>query len=499
MKLHLLTAACLAALATTTFAQEEVIPEIAKEESLGGKRFVTWKELSEWDNKGLQLRDFTNPKTSWFPTSGVGVVFSYGLLSLDPKVGEFYHLNEGQHNKGVTAHQIFERAKEFNPSEFKPKEWMNKLAKAGVTYVVLTAKGEDGFALWPSGGTDFDVASVAPERDLVKEFVEAARAAKLKVGVVYNANDAHFDGEFRNYGGQNNFVNWKKEPVNPAPKAAADAWTKKEAMVKKEIVELMTNYGKLDVFYPWGSLGGVTMDQLRAASPTMAIANTSLGNKGDFVQINNWLNKPPYVAILNENAWPYEVRESITRGSAYYTEDSEGDIQKQGVILTGHKLRSQGANVLYNIALKPDGSLPEKVKVFLDELEPWMKETKNAWNGVSAGITNKGICNNGATINGNILYMIVSSGHGMADDPVKIVGLPKPSGVQELIDGNKIDFKYDDETKTCTFFWDWALMEKHKVGKDIVGTAVMVKYKDPIDPQYAYPAMKAYGAPAATK
>jgi alpha-L-fucosidase len=71
------------------------------------------------------------------------------------------------------------------------RSWAALAAAAGMRYAVLTAKHVDGFCLWPSAHTDYSVASTPARRDWVREFVDAFRAAGLKVGLYYALLDRH--------------------------------------------------------------------------------------------------------------------------------------------------------------------------------------------------------------------------------------------------------------------------------------------------------------------
>ncbi|HEX2657374.1 MAG TPA: alpha-L-fucosidase, partial [Polyangia bacterium] len=112
-------------------------------------------------------------------------------------------------------------ASEFNPPGVDTGQWMAGLASAGFRMVVLVAKHYDGFCLWPSAYTEASV-KASPWRggrgDLVREFVDAARAAGLRVGLYLSPWDESFPSTGDGY----------------------------ELYLRSQLTELLSNYGPVD-------------------------------------------------------------------------------------------------------------------------------------------------------------------------------------------------------------------------------------------------------------
>lgn len=117
----------------------------------------------------------------------------------------------------------------FNPTNLAPGQWMKTLQGAGFRQAMLTAKHHDGFALWPTGCTDYSVVASpwkAGQGDVVREFVEAARQATLRVGLALSPFDRH------------------------EPTAGTAAY---QAVFECQLKELLTKYGAIDEVWLWTS------------------------------------------------------------------------------------------------------------------------------------------------------------------------------------------------------------------------------------------------------
>ncbi len=115
---------------------------------------------------------------------------------------------DGKPNE-ITADAYWDLAKEFNPENFDPFKWCKAFKEAGATYVMLTKRHHDGFALWPSDYGYLSTKNYMQGRDLVKEYVEACRHYGLKVGLFYSPPDWYFDREYMS------FLHWR--PVRMYP------------------------------------------------------------------------------------------------------------------------------------------------------------------------------------------------------------------------------------------------------------------------------------------
>ena len=121
-------------------------------------------------------------------------------------------------------------ASQFRPLPDAPRKWARLARSAGMRYIVLTTKHHEGFCLFDTKLTDYCAPKYAAGRDLVREFVDAARAEGLRVGLYYSLMDWHHP-------------DWRNAKDDAA---ARDRFV---PYIHGQLQELMTNYGKIDILW----------------------------------------------------------------------------------------------------------------------------------------------------------------------------------------------------------------------------------------------------------
>jgi len=128
----------------------------------------------------------------WFRDAKFGAFIHFGIPS---KLAGMYKGNVSEHRYGewiyfserIPTTDYRELAATFNPVEFDADEWVKTFKDAGMRYVVITAKHHDGFALFESSVSSFNIVDATPfKRDIIKELSEASHRAGLKFGVYYS-------------------------------------------------------------------------------------------------------------------------------------------------------------------------------------------------------------------------------------------------------------------------------------------------------------------------
>ncbi len=164
--------------------------------------------------------------------------------------------------------------KQFNPTRFNADEWVAVAKAAGMKYMVLTTKHHDGFCLWDTKQTDYNIMNTPFKRDVVKELAAACKKGGIAFGTYYSTCDWHHpDFPLTSPGGK-----------NEARKSDLDRYTE---YLKAQTKELLTNYGPL--FTLWydvpqkfdATRGAGVINMARSIQPDIVINNRT-GAKGDY-------------------------------------------------------------------------------------------------------------------------------------------------------------------------------------------------------------------------
>jgi len=171
----------------------------------------------------------------WFQDARFGLFIHWGISSL---------LMDGEwvmENRGITAAEYEPLASQFNPTRFDADAWVSLARAAGMRYITLITKHHDGFALFDSRVSDWDVMDRTPfARDIVRELADACRRQGLKLFVYYSQLDwRHPDYYPRGRTGRT------------AGRPANGAWDRYLDFMDAQLRELFSNYG---------ALGGVWFD-----------------------------------------------------------------------------------------------------------------------------------------------------------------------------------------------------------------------------------------------
>jgi alpha-L-fucosidase len=344
-----------------------------------------------------------HPGAQWFPDAGLGLFIHWGLSSvkdLDASwpmiVGwglqaqkldsteiqrivsekDYKKINEGR--PFLSPNQYWAMAKDFNPKNYDPDKWIKAAKDAGFTYAVLTTKHHEGFALWPSNYGDFNTKNYMGGRDLLKPFVEACRKYGLKVGFYFSPPDWYFEKEFKSFRRpSSNNPSFPELDADLDPRSAKPDSAKLKAnkaayaaMVRGQILELLTNYGKIDLLWFDGkapvdnAANLVTQEEIRKLQPGIVI-NPRMHGTGDFKTFERTppLKDPGDIWAEFCNPWTNSWANSNTipfRSNAFIL----------GQFVT---MRSWGMNYLPSVGPKADGSMPDAVYQNMKVVETWMK------------------------------------------------------------------------------------------------------------------------------
>lgn len=175
--------------------------------------------------------------TSWFVHDRFGMYIHFGLYSL-PARHEWVKQKESIPDE---KYQVY--FDHFNPDLIDMREWARAAKNAGMKYAVLTTKHHEGFCLFDTKYTDYQIMNTPFGRDLVREYVEAFRAEGLKVGFYYSLLDWHHP----------DYPIDIRHPLRGLPNAAeldrGRDMHKYAEYMRNQVTELLTNYGKIDLLW----------------------------------------------------------------------------------------------------------------------------------------------------------------------------------------------------------------------------------------------------------
>ena len=180
---------------------------------------------------------FKKPDPAWFVHDRFGMFIHWGLYAMPAR-------HEWIRNREEISIADYQRYFDhFDPDLFDPKEWARMAKLAGMKYFVITTKHHDGFCLWPSAHTDYCIKNTPYQKDLIRATVDAFRAEGIKVGFYYSLIDWHHP----------EFTVDKIHPMrNNAEERAKNSqrdMRKYAKYMRDQVLELCTQYGKIDLFW----------------------------------------------------------------------------------------------------------------------------------------------------------------------------------------------------------------------------------------------------------
>ncbi len=257
--------------------------------------------------------------------------------------------------------------KKFNPTKFDADQWVAVAKAAGMKYVVLTTKHHDGFCLWDTKLTDYNIMRSPFGRDVVKELSTACRKQGIAFGAYYSTCDWHHpDFPLTSPGGR----------VRRA-KSDLDAY---QRYLLGQTKELISNYGPLltlwnDVPQEYKGRGVETIRLARSLQPDILINNRT-GDGGDY-------DTPEQTIGGFNRERPWETCMTLCRQWAWKPNDAMKSLPECLHIL----VRTAGGdgNLLLNVGPTPDGEIEPRQAERLREMGAWLSKHGESIYGTRGG------------------------------------------------------------------------------------------------------------------
>lgn len=308
-------------------------------------------------------------KTKWFTEAKFGLFLHWGPYSHfggEIRGKRYYGITEWIMQRDKTpANEYTQLAKGFNPSEFNAEEWVNIAKAAGVKYIVITSKHHDGFAMFDSKYSDFDIVEATPfKRDPLKELAAACKKAGIKLGFYYSQ-----------------FQDWHE------PNGGGNGWdfdnkTKDYASYYRnkslpQITELLSNYGELGIIW-FDTPGNMSkeesaefMEKVHRLQPNCLVSSRVGNGLGDFKDFGDG-EVPPGVV---KGAWEAIFTHNDSWGYSSFDQNFKSPRE---IIRLLAEVASKGGNLMMNIGPDGKGKIPGPSEQYFRETGRWLDKNGEA-------------------------------------------------------------------------------------------------------------------------
>ena len=264
--------------------------------------------------------------------------------SIDSQLGSVISHSMVGASKEYLDRYIHELPKTFNPKRYDPDEWMTLAKIAGVKYAVFTVKHHNGFCMWDTKTTDFNIMNTPYGKDIVRAYVEACRRHGIKVGFYFSPEDfwlLHQMGQTIRRRG-----------------VPAEVMKRVLEYDKKQLDELLHNYGPIDVMFLDGAGNKELAQYIHKLQPKCLVT------RGEMATPEQRLPNEPLPG-------PWEA--CFTLGTQWQFKPTNEDY-KSGTQLIQMLIetRAKGGNLLINVGPEPSGVIPFEQERILRELGLWM-------------------------------------------------------------------------------------------------------------------------------
>ena len=350
------------------------------------------KKLEQWQDLKFGLLMHWGPYSQW------GIVESWSICAEDEdwcrRKSDNYTEYKADYEKLQTT---------FNPVKFDPAGWAKAAKNAGMKYVVFTTKHHDGFCMFDTKQTSYKITdpscpfSKTARADVTRHIFDAFRNEGLWVGPYFSKPDWHNE----NYWWPN-FATPDRN-VNYDIKTYPDRWEKYVQFTHNQIMELMSDYGPMDILWLDGGWvqkltdeqisryindpgykfqhyqsQDIRMDELvqkaRAKQPGLIVVDRAVPGKNQ-----NYLTPENEVP---EHMLPYPWESCIISGGSWsWVPDAKYKTPQQVIHLLVD-IVAKGGNLLLNIAPGPDGNWDAGAYEMLAGVGDWMKVNSEAIYGI---------------------------------------------------------------------------------------------------------------------
>jgi alpha-L-fucosidase len=323
-----------------------------------------------------ETREQRDARMAWWRQARFGMFIHWGVYSVPagtyhgkqiPGIGEWI-MNTAK----IPCAEYQQYAKEFNPVKYDADAWVRTAKDAGMKYIVITSKHHDGFAMFDSKASNWNIFKASPfGRDPLKELAAACRKYGIRLGFYYSQAQ-----DWNNPGGAAAGGHW-----DPAQNGSMDDYIKNVAV--PQVREILTHYGKISVLW-WDT--PIDMNKERAAELISVlklqpgiIHNNRLGGgfRGDtetpeqYVPATGFPGRDWETCMTMNDTWGYKSYDQNWKST-------------ETIIRNLVDIASKGGNYLLNVGPTNEGLIPAPSVERLKQVGAWIRVNGEAIYGTSA-------------------------------------------------------------------------------------------------------------------
>lgn len=370
-----------------------------------------------------------------FAESRLGIFIHWGLYSTFAQ-GEWY-----MNNASVDAREYAKAMNGFYPHRFDARQWVSAIKAAGAKYICFTTRHHEGFSMWDTRWSDYNIMNTPYGKDIVRQLAEECHRQGIKLHLYYS----HID--------------WTREDY-PAGRTGRGTkrldradWPAYYRFMNNQLTELLTNYGEIGAIWFDGwwdhDVDSVPFNWeleeqyklIHDLQPGCLVGNNHHQTpfEGEDIQIFERDVPGENKAGLSGqdiSALPLETCQTMNHSWGYRVTDQEYKSTRELIQLLV-RTSGKGANLLLNVGPQPDGTLPEAALTHLAEMGKWLDRYGESIYATVAGDYREGD-NLITTRNGNVLYVHILN---TDIEQVKMPVAQKVKSVEVLGEGTRIDYK----------------------------------------------------------
>lgn len=317
-------------------------------------------------------------RLKWWQEARFGMFIHWGPVSLK---GTEIGWSRGQEVPTAEYDQLY---RQFNPVKFDANVWASIAKAAGMKYLVITSKHHDGFCLWDTKQTDYNIKHTPFKRDIIRELAEACRKQGLVFCTYYSILDwYHPDYPLGSPGGKS-----KKSSPN---------MDRYKIFLKSQMAELLQNYGPLGILWfdgewedPWTREDGIDLYQYCRKLQASILVNNRVGkgrkgmagatSSGEF---GGDYDTPEQTIGKFQQSPPWETNMTLCEQWAWKPNDKLKSLKQclQNLITCA----GGDGNFLLNVGPMPSGEIEPRQVARLQEIGAWLRQYGQSIYGTRGG------------------------------------------------------------------------------------------------------------------